>query len=400
MPDTTKKRVAVLGAGGIGGAIAGYLAHAGTGVTVIDPWPEHVMAMKEDGLRIEDVRGGFTVPVTALHIGEVSGVADPFDIVVLSFKSYDTVWATHLIAPHLAASGVVLPAQNGMNDETVAGIVGPERTMGFVPLFSAAVYEPGHVVRTDNMDYPPFLIGEIDGADTPRLREAAALLNAITPAGDIAGDIPAVRWTKFTFNCMVNALAGILGDQPGPMSEEQKSWTTLIKILIGAEVVRTAQALGITTRPFKGMPAITREDLLQARSRADLERLRDKVHAAGKRRNGRAKPSGPGGPPGHGRPRRPPYSRPAQSAHLSQNADEPPRKLSVRGRASFLQDVVKGRKVEIEALNGYAVRKGRETGIPTPMNAAICAVVARIERGETAPGPHNIETLSHALPDA
>jgi len=367
------KRIAVLGAGGIGGSITGYLAHAGLDVTVIDTWPEHVMAIKANGLQVEDVQHGFTVPVTALHIGEVSGVPAPFDIVVLSFKSYDTVWATHLIAPHLAETGFVLPAQNGINDDTVAGVVGQQRTVGFVPQMSGAVYEPGHIVRTDPMNYPPFLIGELDGTVTARVREALELFKAVTPGGELVEDIVAARWTKFRFNCMVNALAGILGDKPGPINDKQKALTTMIKILTGAEVFCVAQTLGIAMKPFKGIRGLTNEDLQNLHTRADLERLRDKVLGAAK---------------------------PAPAKKKAKKPAKPANKLSARGRASFLQDVIKGRKVEIDALNGYAVKKGREAGVPTPMNETICALVGRLERGETAPGLHNLEELGRALPQA
>jgi len=369
MSKTNAKRIAVLGAGGIGGALAGYLARSGRDVTVIDQWPEHVMAIKNDGLRVEDVQESFTVRVTALHICEVSGVARPFDIVLLAFKSYDTVWATHLIAPHLAEDGFILPAQNGLNDDRVAGIVGYERTVGFVPRFGAAVYEPGHVVRTDLMDHSVFLMGELDGTVTTRVRETVKLFGGITPHGEPTGNILAARWTKFALNCTVNALSGILGDKRGRLSEERAALLTMIKTLTRAEVFRIAHALGIAPDAKKDMPALSAQDLLQARTRADLERLRAKVDKIGKRSPVKRKP---------------------------QNPEKP----SVRRRPSFLQDVVKGRKLEIEALNGWAVQKGRETGISTPMNAAICAVVNRIERGAAQPGPHNIEELGRALPAA
>jgi 2-dehydropantoate 2-reductase len=64
------------------------------------------------------------------------------------------------------------------------------------------------------------------------------------------------------------------------------------------------------------------------------------------------------------------------------------------GRPSLLQDVLKGRRTEIDYLNGLVARKGRETGIPTPMNDAIITVTKRVERGELKPAPENLKLFA------
>ncbi|MFH1086499.1 MAG: 2-dehydropantoate 2-reductase N-terminal domain-containing protein, partial [Chloroflexota bacterium] len=143
------KRIAVLGAGGIGGSVGFSLSQAGHDVTLIDQWAEHVQTMQRRGLTLTDVNQEATVPVKALHLSDVSNVFEPFDIVFLSVKSYDTPWMAQLIAPHLGPGSFVLPTQNALNDETVARVVGYGRTVGCVTTISAGVYEPGHVVRTD-----------------------------------------------------------------------------------------------------------------------------------------------------------------------------------------------------------------------------------------------------------
>ena len=67
------------------------------------------------------------------------------------------------------------------------------------------------------------------------------------------------------------------------------------------------------------------------------------------------------------------------------------------GRPSLLQDVMKGRRTEVDYLNGYVVRKGREVGVPTLTNQAIVEVTKRIERGELAQGPANLQLLTRLL---
>jgi 2-dehydropantoate 2-reductase len=60
------------------------------------------------------------------------------------------------------------------------------------------------------------------------------------------------------------------------------------------------------------------------------------------------------------------------------------------GRPSLLQDVLKGRRTEIDYLNGLVARKGRDVGVPTPMNDAVITVTKQVESGELKPGPENL----------
>ncbi len=131
------KRIAVIGAGAIGGYTGGHLAHNGFDVTLIDPWPEHVEAIRKDGLALEGVTEEEFVlakPKT-MHLTEVQQFAKekPIDIAMVSVKSYDTEWATRFIAQYLAPDGYVVSLQNCMNEERIAGIVGWDKTVGLHP---------------------------------------------------------------------------------------------------------------------------------------------------------------------------------------------------------------------------------------------------------------------------
>ncbi|MGA8760395.1 MAG: 2-dehydropantoate 2-reductase N-terminal domain-containing protein, partial [Stellaceae bacterium] len=105
------KRIAVIGAGAIGGYTGGHLAHNGFDVILVDPWPEHVETIRKDGLAIEGVTHEEFVlahPRT-MHLTELQQLAKekPVDIAMVSVKSYDTEWATRLIAQYLAPDGYV-----------------------------------------------------------------------------------------------------------------------------------------------------------------------------------------------------------------------------------------------------------------------------------------------------
>jgi 2-dehydropantoate 2-reductase len=89
-------RIGIIGVGAIGSVVGGMLTKAGHDVTLIDQWPDHVAAMKTVGLRLSGTCGEHLIPVRALGIHELQSVADPFDAVFISVKSYDTEWAVSL----------------------------------------------------------------------------------------------------------------------------------------------------------------------------------------------------------------------------------------------------------------------------------------------------------------
>src|SRR3954470_4816686 len=142
------KRIAVVGAGALGGYVGGTLAHLGHDITFIDSWPENVETIRSRGLELDGMtpEERFTVrEAKTLHITELQAQAkSPFDIAMVAMKSYDTAWATALIAPYLAPSGFVVSLQNCLNEETIAGIVGWGRVVGVVAsLISVDMYEAG-----------------------------------------------------------------------------------------------------------------------------------------------------------------------------------------------------------------------------------------------------------------
>src|SRR3954449_13066237 len=165
------KRIVVVGAGAIGGYTGGNLAHNGFDVTLIDPWPEHVEAIRRDGLSLEGITPAESVvahPKT-LHLTEVQHLSKerPVDIAFISMKSYDTEWATTMIRQYLAPTGYVVSLQNCINEETIAGIVGWGRTVGAIASsITVDLWEPGHVRRNAGKGgekHTVFRVGEPHG---------------------------------------------------------------------------------------------------------------------------------------------------------------------------------------------------------------------------------------------
>ena len=341
-------RIGVVGAGAIGCVVGGLLTRAGHDVTLIDQWPEHVEALKRQGLRLSGTCGDHVIPVTALHLHELQRVVKPFDAVFVAVKSYDTEWATamgvaHLVRPH----GVVVDFQNGINDERVAAVAGRERTLGCVILIAAGMYEPGHAMRTD-AGSAGFKIGEHDGRDTPRARALAEALSVVAPT-TVTPNLWGERWSKLAINCMANPIAGLSGLGTAELRVEKGP--RRLAVYLGAEVIGVGRARGYEVEPIWGIAAQRFVDAVGGRGLDEVE------------------------------------------ADISRDA-----KSRSGGRPSLLQDVMRRRRTEIEYLNGHVVNEGRRVGVPTPINEAVVDLYRGYGVGQLEPDPRNLEPLLKLVP--
>ena len=342
------ERIGIIGAGAIGCVVGGLLTKAGRDVTLIEQWPEHVEAMKTKGLRLSGTCGDHLIPVRALHIHEAQLIETPFDAAFVAVKSYDTEWATALAVRYLAEPhGVVVDFQNGINDERVAAVAGRERTLGCVITIGAGMYEPGHAMRTDTGKLG-FRIGELNGKETDRARELAGIMSAVSGA-KVTTNLFGERWSKLAVNCMANPLAGLSG--LGSAEVRSQPVPCRIAIRIAAEVVKVSRACGYEIEPIYGIAPQRFVDAAEGRGHAEVEA----DMAAGAR-------------------------------HLA------------GGRPSLLQDVMRGRRTEIDYLNGYVCREGRRIGVPTPFNDAVVAAIKSHGVGRLRPDPKNLEPLAKLLP--
>src|SRR5919108_4228583 len=222
------KRIAIVGAGALGGYVGGSLAHLGHDVTLIDPWPEHVEAIRRRGLELDGLEPEekFTARPKILHLTEVQGLAKtPVDVAMVAMKSYDTLWATALIAPYLSQRGFVVSLQNCMNEETIAGVVGWGRTVGVVAsLISVDLYEAGRIRRTipkGGDKQTVFRIGEPHGRITPRIEELVGWFRGID-SSKATTNLWGERWSKLVQNSMGNGVTAATGLTSGACSSDAK----------------------------------------------------------------------------------------------------------------------------------------------------------------------------------
>ena len=345
-----KKRIAVVGAGAVGGYLGGHLARTGNDVTLIDPWPEHIEAIRRNGLKLSGMTDeeSYTVNLPTMHLTEVQSISkqNPIDIAIVSTKSYDTEWATTLIRPYLSTGGFVVSAQNSINEETIARVVGWGRTVGCIVgnNFGVDLYEPGHIRRTMPRDYKvkSIYVGEAHGRITPRVEELAGMLAKIDGA-DVTTNLWGERWSKLCVNGMRNGVSAATGMGGNERDSHEKIRPVVIRL--AGEAIRVGRALGYQLGPITG---IEPESLLRA-SEGDPAALAE-VEGHMKKQTG---------------------------SQARSNIQRP----------SMAQDMQKGRKTEIGELNGFIVQKAKEAGCTAPTHERIVEIVRRVERGEVSARP-------------
>lgn len=194
-------RILVWGAGAIGGTVAAFLRRAGLDLTVVDANAEHVRAIRARGLAITGPIEAFTQPLAAFTPDEAAGV---WDTIFLCVKALHTGTAARQLEPHLAADGVVVSLQNGLNEPIIAQAVGEPRTMGAFINFGADVIEPG-VVHFGGRG--AVVVGELDGRDTERLARVHGALRHFEPAAIVTDNIWGYLWWKMGYGALLFATA-------------------------------------------------------------------------------------------------------------------------------------------------------------------------------------------------
>lgn len=336
----TGSKIAFVGTGAQGAGIGADLTRAGLDVTFIEQWPAHVEAMRERGIEVRLPEDTQITPVRVFHLCEVAALRETFDIVFVLVKAYDTRWAVELIKPLLAADGLVVGLQNGMSIDDVASIVGPERTIGAVIEMASNMFEPGIVTRQNAPSNSWFTVGAYDDSARGREPEVQAVLQHAGTV-EISPDIRSSKWMKLVANAGELVPSAILDEALADAVKIPGVHEFMVEC--GKEAARAAIADGCKLVPIFGLTAdqVTGPDEYAADLLAEVLTK---------------------------------YSLPDT-------------------RTTVLQDWMKGRRAEVDEVNGLVVEVLARAGQPAPYNAWTVAIARRIEAGELDRGLHNLEEL-------
>lgn len=313
-------KIVILGAGALGSIIGAHLARAGHEVTVVARGPR-AAHVQQHGLTLTGL-ADFTVPVGVTTQPETLREAD---VLVVAVKTYDTEQALKSVR-HLEV-GSALSIQNGvLKNEQLAHTFGWQRTLGAAAFLSGAVTPEGAVRFTVN-EY--LVLGEVPAGISPR---AHAFVTALADAGlraEAVSHVRSVEWSKYALFLSWMAPAILTRLETYKFQSHPDTAPVIARLV--QETGRLAEALGI---PFEDREPLPMKTLLGLPLAEAVARIRD----FGKVMEARA----------------------------------PAHKISV------LQDLERGRRLEVEETLGYAVRKGAELGIPLPTMDTCYGLIAAI----------------------
>jgi 2-dehydropantoate 2-reductase len=343
--DEDTQRLLLMGCGAVGGVLAGGLLRAGHSVEIVTHNDEITRAILAEGLQVGTPGGQWTVSARpGTQLDEVEG---PFDAVYLAMKGTEVMAAAESVAELLAPRGYAVTLQNGIVEDRVAGVLGRERVVGALVGWGATMDAPGVYRMTSRGE---LVVGELDGSVSPRVRQIKGTLDAAAPTS-ISTNIYGVLWSKLAINCAITTLGAITGQLLGTML--RRSALRRLSLVIVSEVIDVARALDVSLEPVGGTLDLSRLYLLpERRARGltpDLLVKHTLMLAVGLKFR--------------------------------------------RLKSSMLQSLERGRRPEIDFMNGTVVERGQGSGVPTPVNRALTEMVHEIEQGQRSIDPRNLEPL-------
>ena len=329
-------KIAIYGAGAMGTVLGSLLTKSGRDVTLISRNKAHIDGLKSSGAKIvcKAVNKEMTVPVSAITPEEMK---EKYDIVFLMTKQKENAEVVRFLLPYLTENGIICTTQNGFPERSVAEIAGKERTYGAVVTWGATFVGGGVVELTSA---PTAMTMEVGGyendnayADTlvevlRHVGEEVGSVNFVKKTENLAG----VRWSKLSLNAAFSGLSVVTGLTFGEIAKRMKSRKIALDIL--KETFSVANACGVKLEPTQGH---------------DLQKLLG----------------------GNG------FFNRIKGLIILPIAMKNHKELV----SGMLKDLQKGRKCEIDFIDGIVWKVGKEEGVATPRAEKVVEIVHGIENG-------------------
>jgi len=341
---TKDTKIAMIGAGAIGGITAAFIQQAGQDLEIVCKHQDLADKISNQGIHVIGIKGECRVKLKAVKtIADLSG---PQDLVFLATKSIDCLAAARDLLPFLKPESLVVSLQNGICEHALARVLGKERVIGCVVGWGASFNAPGELEVTSEGE---FVIGNIDHIADDRLPPIRNLLDTVQPTR-ISTNIVGELYAKLVVNSCINSLGVIGGVRLGRLLADKRMRIVFIAIM--REAMAVAAAMQIKVEPGAGA-RLDYTAFLKGQGRlADLKR------------------------------------------HLTI------RLIGFKYRqikSSSLQSIERGRRTEIDFLNGYICDRGKELGVPTPVNDAVRAMVLEIEAKKREMSLDNVDELLNVI---
>lgn len=338
--EAKKIDIAMVGAGAIGAVTAAFMKLNGWNPEIVCKHQETVDRISGQGLHITGIRGECSVQMKAVK--DVTDLSGTKDLVFLATKANDCQSAARDLLPHLGPHSTVVSLQNGMCEEALADILGRDRVIGCVVGWGATNKGYGEVEVTSEGE---FVIGNMDNAPDERLPAIQETLGSAYSTR-ISQNIMGELYSKLIINSCINSL-GVIGGVPlGKLLANGKARAIFFELM--REAISVADAMDIKVEPAGGGKLDYYALLGQGGALGTLKRYL-MVRIVGFKYR--------------------------------------------RIKSSSLQSLERGRKTEIDFLNGYISRKGKSNGVKTPVNDAVCTMVREIEDNRRVMNLSNLREL-------
>lgn len=259
-------RLAVLGAGAVGGYFGARLAKAGADVTFLARGAT-LAALNERGLEVKSPAGDFAVHPIAASDG--SDELAPFDGVLVCTKAWQVAEGAQLLARLLDADGFALPLTNGVEAPEVLGAaLGPERVLGGMCRIIAKVTSPG-VIEHVGVE-PTVVFGELDDRPSARVEALGAVFAAAGVAAEVPPSVRGAMWEKLVFIAATSAVGAVTRAAIGEIRAVPESRALLAAAM--RETWSVARGLGIPVREETVERCLAFFDDLPAEGTASMQR--------------------------------------------------------------------------------------------------------------------------------
>ncbi len=335
-------KAAIYGAGSLGTILGAYITKNGGQIDLVNHNVKHIDALRTNGAHVTGTIE-FTQKVVALTPEEMTG---NYDIIFLLTKQQNNPDTVAFLKGYLTADGVIVTLQNGLPEPGIAKIVGKERVLGCTVAWGATMNGPGECELTSSPDSLTFSLGSAFRSDDGKpLRvnhfdDVKSLLEKMGPV-EVDENFIGTRWSKLLINASFSGMSAVLGCTFGEAAGPKPS-RRIIQAII-KECIDVCDASGIIIEPIQGK---------------DIVKLLDYHNCVKK----------------------------AISFFIIPLAIRKHANL----KASMLQDIEKGKRTEVDSINGAVCAQGRKVGVSTPMNDMVVDIIHRIERGELSASRNNL----------
>lgn len=332
-------RILVIGAGAIGGSTAAFMTKAGEDVTVLCRSEKTAEELKKPGMKITGVRGEHVIPLNTV-LGE-ENLEGEFELAIVSTKAYDTIPAVKQALPHLSEDGIVLVLQNGICVDELLAAAGEKRSACGVTSFSSTMVTPSHMELTGEGD---FKIGMAAGFEDGRLERVRDAMSKMVPT-EIKTPVLSYMYSKLVINSGITCGGALTGQLLGEMLKTARARKFFIELVY--EDMALAEKMGINVPPFGGK--LDYYKFVSGEGFVDNLRRNIMMFVVG---------------------------------------------LKYKNlKSSSLTSLQRGKPTEVDVLNGWISRKGREYNVPTPVNDKVVEIIKQIESGVREMSPDNLKEI-------